>query len=96
MKEVFLAAAVLGAFIFCYFLVTRLDRFLCVNRKSIEKESEKPEPSCIVLTDNISDEEALAEIHNFKKNHENVRIIVCDADGKESFSLPQNEIKSKQ
>ncbi|MDD6094758.1 MAG: hypothetical protein PUC29_03335 [Clostridia bacterium] len=96
MKEVFLAAAVLGALIFCYFLMTRLDRFLCVNRKAIEKESEKTEPSCIVLTDAISDEEALEAIHNFKKSHENVRIIVCDGDVKDAFSAQQNEIKSKQ
>ena len=40
-RDIVLALAVLGVFVFGYFLMARLDKFLDENRKAIEKENEK-------------------------------------------------------
>mgnify|MGYP003312426438 CR=1 FL=1 len=56
-RDIVLALAVLGVFVFGYFLMARLDKFLDENRKAIEKENEKKEPSCVMLTEELTDEE---------------------------------------
>ena len=47
---------------FGYILMGKLDRFLSENRKTIEEKSEKVEPSRIMLTNDLSDEEIMDEI----------------------------------
>ena len=42
-RDIVLLIAVLGIFVFGYFLMGRLDKFLDENRKAIEKENEKRE-----------------------------------------------------
>ena len=77
--DIILIVLMLGLFIFGYFLVTRLDRFLDKNRKTIEKEEEKKEPSCVMLTEEMSDEEFVQEVCKFRKTHEGTRIILYDS-----------------
>ena len=36
------------------------------------------EPSRIMLTNDLSDEEIMDEIRRFRVKHENVKILVCD------------------
>ncbi len=50
MKEAILIIAVLGVFVYGYFLMARLDKFLDENRNAIEKEQEVC--STTVLTQN--------------------------------------------
>ncbi len=78
MKEAVLVAAVLLAFKYGYSLMKRLDKFLDESHQAIEKESEKKEPSCVMLTEELSDEEVAAEIRRFRAKHKRTRIMLCD------------------
>ena len=78
MREVLLVFAVLTLFGFGYILMGKLDRFLSENRKTIEEKSEKVEPSRIMLTNDLSDEDILDEIRQFCGKHENVKIVIYD------------------
>lgn len=78
MKEVLLVIILVALFGFGYFLMKKLDYFLAENRKAIEREHEKVEPSCIMLTDELTDEEIIDEIRRFRMKHENVKMLVYD------------------
>ena len=78
MRDVLLILSVLGVFVFGYFLMELLDKFLDENRKSIEKENKKKEPSCIVFTKEMSDEEISAEIRRFREKHESTYVVLYD------------------
>lgn len=78
MREVLLVLAVLLLFGYVYILMGKLDRFLSENRKSIEEKSGKMEPSRIMLTNDLSDEEILNEIRQFCVKHKNARIVIFD------------------
>lgn len=78
-KDILLILSVLGIFVFGYFLMARLDRFLNENRKAIEKENEKKEPSCVMLTEDMSDEDIAEEIRKFREKHNRVRIVLYDS-----------------
>lgn len=49
-SSIILILAMSGVFGFGFHLMTKLDKFLDVNRKAIEKENESREPSCVMLT----------------------------------------------
>ena len=78
-RDIILALAVLGVFVFGYFLMARLDKFLDENRKAIEKENEKKEPSCVMLTEELTYEEITEEIRRFRSKHEGTRIMIYDS-----------------
>lgn len=78
MREVLLVLAVLLLFGYVYILMGKLDRFLSENRRSIEEKSGKTEPSRIMLTNDLSDEEILNEIRQFCVKHKNARIVIFD------------------
>lgn len=48
--SIILILAMSGVFGFGFYLMTKLDKFLDENRKTIEKENESREPSCVMLT----------------------------------------------
>ncbi len=79
MRDILLILSVLGVFVFGYFLMARLDKFLDENRKAIEKESEKKEPSCIMLTEEMSVEEIADEVRRFRIKHKSARIVLYDS-----------------
>ncbi len=96
MKEVLLIIIVLGAFVYGYFLMGRLDKFLEENRKAIEKESEKKEPSCVMLTEDVSEEELMEEVRRFRKKHKGAKVMLYDNTDTE---LPKNveyQVERKQ
>jgi len=78
-RDIVLVISVLGVFVFGYFLMARLDKFLDENRKAIEKEEEKKEPSCILLTEEMSDEEIATEVKRFRDKHTSARIVLYDS-----------------
>ncbi len=78
-RDIILIISVLGVFVFGYFLMVRLDKFLDENRKAIEKENEKKEPSCVMLTEDMSDEEIAEEVKRFRDKHEGARIFLYDS-----------------
>lgn len=77
-KNIVLLVSVFGMLGFGFFLMTRLDRFLEENGKTDEKENGTKEPSCVMLTGNMSDEEIVTEIRNFREKHESSRIVLYD------------------
>jgi len=78
-RDILLILCVPGVFVFGYFLMARLDKSLDVNRKTIEKESEKREPSCIMLTEEMSDEEITDEVKRFREKHGSTRVLIYDS-----------------
>ena len=66
-REIILVVAVLGVMVFGYFVMKRLDRFLDENRKRIEQEEKEKEPSCVMLTTDMTDEELIKNIRTYEK-----------------------------
>ena len=78
-RDILLILCVTGVFVFGYFLMARLDKFLDENRKTIEKENEKKEPTCVMLTEEMSDEEIATEVKRFRDKHASARIVLYDS-----------------
>ena len=78
-RDILLILCVLGVFVFGYFLMARLDKFLDENRKTIENENENREPSCVMLTEEMSDEEIATEVKRFRDKHASARIVLYDS-----------------
>lgn len=86
MAELLLIVSLLAVFVFGFYLMSRLDRFLEENRKALLKENESCEPSEVLLPHGLSDSEILSEIRRFQETHGTVDIILSD--GKEDeYSL---------
>lgn len=81
MAELLLIVSLLAVFVFGFYLMSRLDRFLGENRKALLKENESCEPSEVLLPHGLSDSEILSEIRRFQETHGTVDIILSD--GKE-------------
>ena len=77
--SIILILAMLGVFVFGFYLMGKLDKFLDENRKAIEKENESCEPSCVMLTDSLTDDEILEEIRRFRKCHEDINVLLYDS-----------------
>lgn len=78
MREAILVIILFIMFGFGYILMYKLDCFIIDNYKSIEIGNEKTEPSCIMLTDNLSDEEIIKEIQKFRTKYKNIKILIYD------------------
>ena len=65
--DIILVVAVLGVMVFGFFVMKRLDKFLDENRKRIEQEEKKKEPSCVMLTADMTDEEIIKNIRTYEK-----------------------------
>ena len=74
---IILVLAMAGVFGFGFYLMARLDKFLDENKKVIEKKSESCEPSCVMLTDSLTDEEMMEEIRRFRSRHEDTHVLLC-------------------
>lgn len=79
MAELLLIVSLLAVFVFGFFLMGRLDRFLEENRKALLKENKSCEPSEILLPQGLSDSEILSAIHRFRETHGTVDIILSDS-----------------
>ena len=77
--SIILILAMSGVFVFGFYLMTKLDKFLDENRKAIGKENESREPSCVMLTDALTDEEIMEEIRRFRSRHEESHILIYDS-----------------
>lgn len=80
MAELLLIVSLLAVFVFGFYLMSRLDRFLGENRKALLllKENESCEPSKVLLPHGLSESEILCEIRRFRETHGNVDIILFD------------------
>ena len=90
MEDILLALVMIGALFFGYFVLKGFDSFIGENHESIEKEYEVKEPTCIMLTDDLSDEEIAEEIHRFrKKNNETMIYLYGQSHQKVSKPIDQ-------
>jgi len=75
-RDTILAVAVLGVMVFGFFVMKRLDKFLDENRKRIEQEEKEKEPSCVVLTTDMTDDELIECIRAYEKQHGDAHITL--------------------
>ena len=66
-RDIILVVAVLGVMVFGFFVMKRLDKFLDENRKRIEQEEKEKEPSRVMLTTDMTDEELIKNIRTYEK-----------------------------
>ena len=66
-RDIILVVAVLGVMVFGFFVMKRLDKFFDENRKRIEQEEKEKEPSCVMLTTDMTDEELIKNIRTYEK-----------------------------
>ena len=66
-RDIILVVAVLGVMVFGFFVMKRLDKFLDENRKRIEQEEKEKEPSCVMLTTDMTDEKLIKNIRTYEK-----------------------------
>lgn len=89
-EDIFLALAFFAVIVFGYFLMAKLDAFLENNRRYIEDEKEVQEPSYIMLSDNLSDDEIMDEIKEFRQKNESISVVIYNSNNKnlsEIFSV---------
>ena len=82
-RDVILILAVLGIFILGFYLMAKLDKILEENRRAIEKKNESCEPTCIMLTETVTEEELVDEIRKFRSRHKEACILLYDSSGAE-------------
>ena len=75
-------------FLFGWFLMKRLDRFLDENQKRIEEETVQQQKPCLHLVGNISPDELEETLFRFRSSHAHVEIVIYDS---EQISFPNNE-----
>lgn len=91
MTSVLLVSVLLGILVFGYFLMGRLDNFLNENRKALEQNGRQQEPSRILLTDEMTDEELAREISDFRSRHAHMRLILYDAAEETEQDFPEKK-----
>lgn len=92
MKEFILIVAVFGFFAFGYFLMHKLDAFFNEHKKKTEIYDEQKQPSLVMLTDQLSDEEVIEEVKRFRKTHKNSKIMLCDSTYLQTETDTEDEI----
>ena len=75
-RDIILVVAVLGVMVFGFFVMKRLDKFLDENRKRIEQEKKEKEPSCVMLTTDMTDEELIKNIRTYEKQRGDAYITI--------------------
>lgn len=76
-------------FLFGWFLMKQLDRFLDENQKRIEEAPEQQQPEqCVHLAGNIPPDKLEETLSRFRSSHAHVEIVIYDS---EQISFPNNE-----
>ena len=89
MEDSVLIAGTALMFLFGWFLMKRLDRFLDENQKHIKESSEQQQAEpCVHLVGNISPDELEETFSRFRNSHAHVEIVIYDS---EQISFPDNE-----
>ena len=75
-------------FLFGWFLMKRLDKFLAENQKRIEEETVQQQKPCLRLNGDISPDELEETLSRFRSSHTHVEIVIYDS---EQISFPNSE-----
>ena len=80
LRNLILILAMLGLLPLGFFLMRRLDRYLDGSHKDTEEAEKKSSegPSRVFLSDRSSDEEILEAIHNYRKSHDHLSIVISE------------------
>ena len=88
-RDVILIVGTALAFLFSWYLVVRLGRFLDENQKRIEEAPEQQQPElCVHLVGNIPPDKLEESLSRFRSSHAHVEIVIYDS---EQISFPNNE-----
>ena len=79
LRDVLLIITVLTVFVFGFFIMKRLDKFLNENYKPYFRENEE-KPTRIIHNENTSDEEILSDIKKVKEKGGKVKIVISNED----------------
>ena len=79
LRDILLVITVLAAFVFGFFVMKRLDKFLNENYKPHFREKEE-KPTRIVHNESTSDEQIISDIKRAKKKSGKVKIIILSED----------------
>ena len=79
LRDILLVITVLAVFVFGFFVMKRLDKFLKENYKPYFRENEE-KPTRIIHNENTSDEEILSDIKKVKEKGGKVKIVISNED----------------
>ena len=79
LRDILLVITVLAIFVFGFFVMKRLDKFLNENYKPYFREDEE-KPTRIIHNENTSDEEILSDIKKVKEKGGKAKIVISNED----------------
>ena len=79
-RDVILIVGTALAFLFSWYLVVRLGRFLDENQKRIEEETVQQQKPCLRLNGDISPDEMDEALSLFRSSHAHVEIVIYDSE----------------
>ena len=89
MEDVVLIVGAAMIFLFGWFLMKRLVKFLAKNQKPIEEASEQQQHEpCMHLVGDISPDELEEKLSRFRSSHTHAEIVIYDS---EQISFPNSE-----
>ena len=74
--DIILVVSVFGVMVFGFFVMKRFDEFLDENRKRTKQEKKEKEPSCVMLTTDLTDEELIKNIRTYERQHGDAHITL--------------------
>ena len=78
MGNIIVVLVITAVFVFGYYVMRAVDRFLLENERRMTKEMEKRKPLVVRLSGNMSLDK---EIDKFRKDHINFEIILIEKSG---------------
>ncbi len=78
MQEALLALVVFCFLALGFWPMKLLDRYLEEDQEPAGQEDQVCEPSCIILTEDMTDEEVNAEICCYREKHRHAKILLYD------------------
>ena len=79
LRDILLAITVLAVFVFGFFVMKRLDKFLNENYKPYFREDEE-KPTRIIHNEDASDEEILLDIKKVRQKGGKMKVVISDED----------------
>ena len=88
MRDVILIVGTALAFLFSWYLVVRLGRFLDENQKRIREDTEQQPEPYVRMDGDISIDELKETLSRFHSSHAHAKIVIYDS---EQIPFPDNE-----
>ena len=79
LRDILLVITVLAVFVFGFFVMKRLDKFLNDNYKRYFRE-DKEKPTRIIHKEDASDEEILSDIKKVREKGGKIKVVISNED----------------